>query len=133
MHGLMKTITERLYDGITSLDDWSAGLQALLGATDSVLFHHVAWDLQAQCVAAGLTNEVQRAERVREYEEHHAANYPRVPIIMNMRVGELLLDHEHFTPRAMSRSPIYADWQDGAAPAARRGPAGAGASAGIKP
>ena len=133
MHGLMKTITERLYDGITSLDDWSAGLQALLGATDSVLFHHVAWDLQAQCVAAGLTNEVQRAERVREYEEHHAANYPRVPIIMNMRVGELLLDHEHFTPRAMSRSPLDADWQDGAAPAARRGPAGAGASAGIKP
>lgn len=110
MHHLMKTITERLYDGITSLDDWSAGLQALLVATDSVLFHHVAWDLQAQCVTAGLTNEVQRAERVREYEEHHAANDPRVPLIMDMRVGDLLLDHEHFTPRAMSRSPIYADW-----------------------
>ena len=110
MGGLINTITERLYDGITSLDDWSAGLEALAGATDSVLFHHVAWDLQAQCVVAGLTNEVQRAEKVQEYEQHHAANDPRVPLIIGRAVGQMVLDHEYFTPRDMSRSPIYADW-----------------------
>ncbi|GAD23226.1 hypothetical protein AVS7_02986 [Acidovorax sp. MR-S7] len=110
MHSLLGNVAEQLYDGITCADDWNVALGALCRATDSVLFHHVRWDTQAQCVLDGVTNEVLRADKVREYEEHHAAHDPRVPLIMNLPVGELLLDHEYFSPRAMSRSPIYADW-----------------------
>lgn len=110
MRERIQAITERLYDGIVTPGDWHVGLDLLSQSTQSALFHHVTWDARAQCVVAGLTNEELRIDKVREYEEHHALSDPRVPLVMQMPLGSLLLDHEVLTPRAMSRSPIYADW-----------------------
>lgn len=104
------TIAGYFYEGVMDAQAWSVGLDALRQATESGVYHHVAWDYQAQCVVAGLANQVPPPEKVREYEQHHAPDDPRIPIIMAMQPGELLLDHAHFTPRAMARSPIYADW-----------------------
>lgn len=105
-----ESIGALLYEGALSAEHWSAGLDALRVVTQSEMFHHVAWDWQAQCVVAGLFNAQPPAEKVREYEQHLAPSDPRVPMVMTMPMGQVLYDHEHFTPRDMSRSPIYADW-----------------------
>ena len=110
MRDWASTITERLYDGITNPGDWHAALDALRQATEGSVFHHVAYSHQAQCVVSSLVNDAQPAARVREYELHYASSDPRIPIVMALPVGGVLLDHEHFSPRDMSRSAIYADW-----------------------
>ena len=104
------TIAALLYEGSLCAQSWAAGLDALRLATQSDLFHHVRWDWQAQCVAEGLFNALPPAEKVREYEQHLASTDPRIPMIMTLPLGHTLFDHEHFTAREMSRSPIYADW-----------------------
>lgn len=106
----VQNIAGQLYDGILSPDDWALGLDAIRRETEAGVFHHVTWDLQSHCVVQGIANEEQPESKVREYELHHAQSDPRMPIIMNMAVGQVLWDHEHFSARAMDRSPIYADW-----------------------
>jgi DNA-binding CsgD family transcriptional regulator/PAS domain-containing protein len=105
-----QTIAGHLYEGILSPGDWALGLEGIRQQTDAGVFHHVTWDLQAQCVLQGIANEEQPESKVREYEVHHAPHDPRMPIIMQMGVGRVLWDHEHFSARTMDRSPIYADW-----------------------
>lgn len=105
-----RTVAGHLYDGILSPGDWVRGLEGIRQQTDAGVFHHVTWDLQAQRVVQGIANEEQPESKVREYEVHHAPHDPRMPIIMQMGVGQVLWDHEHFSARAMDRSPIYADW-----------------------
>jgi|GEM_PF-6192745 len=110
MRDWASTITERLYDGITNPGDWHAALDALRQATEGSVFHHVAYSHQTQCVVSSLANDAQPAAKVREYELHYAPSKPRIPIVMALPVGGVLRDHEHFSPRDMSRSAIYADW-----------------------
>ena len=106
----IKTLAGQFYDGIADVGDWYSALDGLRQATEGGVFHHVAWDHRAQCVVNGLANDAQPPEKVREYELHHAADDPRVPIVMTLPVGGILLDHEHFSTHAMSRNAIYADW-----------------------
>lgn len=110
MQDPVASITERLYDGITEPQDWYAALDGMRQATEGGVFHHVAWNHRTQCVVSSLANDAQPADKVREYEQHLAPQDPRIPIVMAMPVGGVLLDHEHFSPQAMSRSAIYADW-----------------------
>lgn len=106
----IKVLAGHFYDGIVDAGGWYSALNGLLQATEGGVFHHVAWDHHAQCVVSGVANDAQPPEKVREYELHHAASDPRIPIVMAMPVGGILLDHEHFSPQAMSRNAIYADW-----------------------
>ena len=99
-----------LYRGVLQPGAWNAALEALRTTTESGVFHHVAWDCRAQCVVGGSANDAPPPEKVREYELHHAASDPRIPLVMALPVGGILLDHEHFSARDMSRHPIYADW-----------------------
>ena len=100
----------QLYEGVMDAAAWHAALDGLRQATQGGVFHHVAWDHRAQRVASGLANDAPPPDKVREYELHHAAHDPRISIVMALPVGGILLDHEHFTPRDMSRNAIYADW-----------------------
>jgi DNA-binding CsgD family transcriptional regulator len=100
----------QLYEGALQPEAWRAALDTLRTGTESGVFHHVAWDHRAGCVVHGAANDAPPPEKVREYELHHAASDPRIPLVMSLPVGEILLDHEHFSARDMSRSPIYADW-----------------------
>ena len=106
----IKKLAGQFYEGIACAETWVEALDGLRVAADGGVFHHVAWDRHAHCVVSGVANDVQPAEKVREYETYHAANDPRIPIVMTMQVGGILLDHEHFSPRDMSRNAIYADW-----------------------
>ncbi|MCL4772192.1 MAG: LuxR family transcriptional regulator [Burkholderiaceae bacterium] len=99
-----------LYEGALEPSAWRAALDGLCTMTESGVFHHVAWDCRAQCVVSGLANDAPPPEKVHEYELHHAANDPRIPLVLELPVGGILLDHEHFSARDMSRHPIYADW-----------------------
>ena len=110
MHDLTKNITEQLYDGIINSDDWYAGLDALRKSTESVLFHHAVWDRHAQGITHSISNDALPPEKLREFDLYHAPYDPRIPLIMQARHGEIMVDHEHFTARDMSRNPIYADW-----------------------
>ena len=110
MHDLLKTITEHLYEGITSPDDWYAGLDVLRQSTESVLFHHAVWDRREGGITHSISNDALPPEKLREFDLYHAPYDPRIPLIMQARNGEVMLDHEHFTAQDMSRSPIYADW-----------------------
>lgn len=100
-----------LYEGVLQPEAWLSALDSLRAGTDSGVFHHVAWDHRTQCVVSGLANDAPAPAKVREYELHHAPHAPRIPLVMSLSVGGLLLDHHHhFSARDMSRNAIYADW-----------------------
>lgn len=109
LHGI-HVLAGQFYEGILDAAAWHAALDGLRQATQGGVFHHVAWDHRAQRVVSGLANDAPPPDKVREYELHHAAHDPRIPIVMALPVGGILLDHEHFTPQHMSRNAIYADW-----------------------
>lgn len=100
----------QFYDGIVNPNDWYEGLEGLRLLTEGVMFHQVTWDYRINGITHGLINDQPPPEKVQEYEQHHSVTDPRVPMLMNMPVGSILLDHEHLSPREMSREPVYADW-----------------------
>ncbi len=106
----VKTLAGHFYEGIVSPAGWFSALNGLRELVEGGVFHHVAWDYRTEYVVGGLANDAQPLEKVREYELHHAANDPRIPIVMTMPVGGILLDHEHFSSRDISRNAIYSDW-----------------------
>ncbi len=107
---MLNQIRELLYDGVLDAAAWHQGLDQLRVVTESALFHHAVWDSHVQGITASLSNDSVSPEKLREFDEHHAPYDPRIPRIMAAGVGGIMLDHEHFSDREMSRSPIYADW-----------------------
>ncbi|WP_240933116.1 helix-turn-helix transcriptional regulator [Diaphorobacter sp. HDW4B] len=55
------------------------------------------------------------AEKMREYEQHHASSDMRIRILMSLPTGQVMLDHERISAREMSRDVVYSDilWPNG--------------------
>jgi len=106
-----KTIAGLLYDGVLSPSDWYSAMDAFNRAVGGFKFHQLAVDHQlgtiTDSVASGGADD---AEAVATYERHYAMTDERLPVVMGLRQGEFMLDHEHFSARDMSRSAIYAEW-----------------------
>ncbi len=107
---VVSRIVGRLYEGAASPQEWSEALNHIRIATGGALFYNFAVDTRSMSVVASLQNLEVPADKVREYEQHHAASDERMPIVMGLPVGQPMFDHEHFTSRELSRSFIYSDW-----------------------
>ena len=93
-----------------SPQDWYDGMEAFQAAVGCMNFHQLTLDLQQGTVTvlesiANLNNE----KAVETYEQHYALIDERVPIATRLGQGQMMLDHEHFSDRHMSRSALYAD------------------------
>lgn len=90
--------------------EWYLALEAIRQANDGALFYNFAVDASTFAVVSSMQNEQFPADLIRVYEECHAQQDERMPIVMNMRVGRVMYDHEHFSSRQLSSSFIYSDW-----------------------
>ena len=110
-----KRIAGLLYDGVMSPQDWYAGIDAMRGALGAGVFHYFTLSTPDARVLDSVDNQGSvgiHAEKLREYEAHHVGDDLRMRILMNMPVGQVMLDHEHITAREMSRNAVYADFLD---------------------
>lgn len=103
-------IASLLYEGILSPSDWRAGLDAIRNCMQGGLFYHFAVDKSSLAIVSSHQNVEVPADKVRDYELHHARDDERMPIVMGLAVGEMMFDHEHFSARELSNSFIYSDW-----------------------
>lgn len=103
-----RRITGLLYDGVLSPQDWYDGMEAFTEAVGGCNFHQLSVDVKQGAVLESLTS-AKDDKGVRDYEQHYALVDERVPAMMGLGQGEMMLDHEHFSARHMSRSAVYAD------------------------
>lgn len=103
-------IRDRLYEGVIDPREWYLALEGLRQANEGALFYNFAVDASTFAVVSSMQNEQFPAELIREYEQSHAQQDERMPIVMNMRVGQVMYDHEHFSSQQLSNSFIYSDW-----------------------
>lgn len=97
-----------LYDGILAPHRWFEGLAAFRQAVGALHFHQLGVDLRQGAVLESICSN--RNEKTLElYQRHFALIDERVPIVMRMGQGQIMLDHEHFSARHMSRSALYSD------------------------
>lgn len=103
-------ITSLLYDGVLDPCDWHAGMAAFGNAVGACDFHLLTTDLAQGAVLESIASIAPGHEKaVQEYEQHYALIDERVPIAMRMGPGQVMLDHEHFSDRHISRSALYTD------------------------
>lgn len=103
-----RRIAGLLYDGVLSTQDWYDGMEAFKMAVGGLNFHQLTVDIQQGAVLESITS-ANDDKGVRNYEQHYALTDERVPAMMRLGQGEMMLDHEHFSDRYMSRSALYAD------------------------
>ena len=106
----LSLIRDRLYDGVIDPREWYLALEGIRQANEGALFYNFAVDASTFAVVSSMQNEQFPADLIREYEQFHAHQDERMPIVMNMRVGQVMYDHEHFSARQLSSSFIYSDW-----------------------
>jgi DNA-binding CsgD family transcriptional regulator/PAS domain-containing protein len=107
----MKAITGLLYDGVLSPDDWHGAMEAFNRAVGGFKFHQLAVNHALGAVMDSVASaNANDAEAVATYEQHYALTDERLPVVMGLRQGQAMLDHEHISARDMSRSAIYAEW-----------------------
>ncbi|MBN9368887.1 MAG: LuxR family transcriptional regulator [Comamonadaceae bacterium] len=104
----IQRIASLLYDGVLSPQDWYDGMQAFKEAVGAINFHQLTVDIQQGNVLESITS-ANDDKGVRNYEEHYALADERVPVLMRLGPGEMMLDHEQFSDRHMSRSALYAE------------------------
>lgn len=109
-HNRLETIAGLLYEGILDSVRWEEGMTALMVYLGGALFHQATVNSDSGKTVAAISNNSRPQVLVREYEEHHALNDPRAKIMMALPLGQMMFDHECFTPKMMSSAPIYADW-----------------------
>lgn len=97
-----------LYDGILSAESWNEGMDALKDAVGSLNFHQLTIDVQRGVVLESICSATD-AQGVENYERHYALADERVPALMQLGQGQIMLDHEHFDARHISRSALYSD------------------------
>lgn len=97
-----------LYDGILSAQSWYEGLGALKEAVGGLNFHQLTIDVQQDAVLESICS-ADDAKGVETYERHYALTDERVPALMQLGQGQIMLDHEHFDARHISRSALYSD------------------------
>ena len=108
MHDQVRRIAGRLYDGVLSPQDWYDGLAACGSALGAGNFHHLTVDVQQGVVAESLAS-LNDAKALESYANHFAMIDERFPVAMRLGEGQVMLDHEHFSERHMSRSAVYVD------------------------
>ena len=97
-----------LYDGVLSPQDWYDGMDAFKEAVGGFNFHQLTVDIRHGAVLESITSAEDDAG-VKNYEQHYALADERVPAMMRLGRGEMLLDHEQFSARHMARSALYAE------------------------
>ena len=102
-------IAGQLYEGALDPGGWHAAIDAINQAVEGFRFHQITVDHALGMVVDSVASPSQ-PEDVETYERHYAMVDDRLPIVMGLKVGQIMLDHEHFSPRAMAHSPIYAEW-----------------------
>ncbi len=106
-----KTIAGLLYDGVLSPEDWHGAMDVFNRAVGGFKFHQLAVDHQLGMVIDSVASAgVDDAEAVATYEQQYAMTDERLPVVMGLRQGQTMVDHEHFSARDMSHSAIYAEW-----------------------
>lgn len=102
-----------LYDGIMSPQDWYEGLNGLRGALGAGLFDYFTLDTISSQVSDSVHNQGDvglQAEKMREYKDHYIGQDLRMATLAQLPVAQIMLDHEHISPREMSRNVVYADF-----------------------
>ena len=100
-----------LYDGVLSPEDWHGALEAINGAVSGFKFHQLAVDHQQGTVVDSVASAgVEDEEAISTYIQHYAMTDERLPVVMGLRQGQVMLDHQYFSALDMSRSAIYAEW-----------------------
>ena len=111
MSSRIRAIAGRLYDGVLSPDDWYGGMEDFNQAVGGFKFHQLTVDHQLGAIMDSVASAVQEdVVAVETYELHYAMRDERLAVVMGLRQGQTMLDHEHFSAREMSRSAIYAEW-----------------------
>ena len=108
MHAQATRIAAQLYDGVLSPEDWYGGMAAFTEATGASNFHQLTLDVAQGMVLESLASHRDESA-VDAYERHFAPIDERVPVAMRLGQGQVMLDHEHFSERHMSRSELYTD------------------------
>lgn len=106
-----------LYDGVMSAPQWGSALDAMRQTLEAEVFHFFTLagnDGSGAGVQGidGVDNQSDagiHTDKLREYEEHHVANDPRMAVVAKLPVGQVMLDHEHIGAVEMSRNAVYAD------------------------
>ena len=109
MQRQIEAIAGALYDGVLSPEDWYGAMDTFNRAVGGFNFHQIAINHQLAAVVDSVAS-ANEAEAVSTYEQHYALTDERLPVVMGLPQGQIMLDHEHFSQRDMSRSAIYADW-----------------------
>ena len=111
MSSRIRAIAGRLYDGVLSPDDWCGGMEDFNQAVGGFKFHQLTVDHRHGAIMDSVASAVQEdAVAVETYELHYAMRDERLAVVMGLRQGQTMLDHEHFSAREMSCSSIYAEW-----------------------
>ena len=107
----IRHIAGLLYEGVLSTEDWHGAMDDFNRALGGFKFHQLTVDHQMGTVIDSVASGgIDDAEAVATYEQHYAMTDERLPVVMGLRQGQAMLDHEHFSAREMSRSAIYAEW-----------------------
>ena len=104
----IQRIAGLLYDGVLSPQAWYDGMDAFKEAVGGFNFHQLTVDVRHGSVLESITS-ASDDKGVKNYEQHYALADERVPAMMRLGRGEMLLDHEQFSERHMSRSALYAE------------------------
>ncbi|WP_246483770.1 LuxR family transcriptional regulator [Paenacidovorax monticola] len=103
-----RRIAGLLYDGVLSPQDWYDGMEAFKETVGCTNFHQLTVDVNQGMVLESLAN-INNDEAQANYDQHYALIDERVPLAMRLGQGQVMLDHEHFSDRHMSRSALYVD------------------------
>lgn len=109
----IESITHLIYDGVLAAPAWSKALRSISQAVDAHAFHQISVarrDMGVHTVSAWLSDELRLPAKQREYEHHFAALDVRMPGMLALRAGELLLDHQRFDNSTFERTPIYTEF-----------------------
>ena len=104
-------IVSLLYDGVTTSGDWYDAMDGIAHAFGATGFHNFALDKNAPSAAdAGITSMDLPADAGLQYVTHYAAHDLRLHLALQLPLGQIFADQDHFDARAVSRSQIYTEF-----------------------
>lgn len=103
-------IIGKLYDGILSDDDWYDGLDGFRVLLGGDFFHHISQDQATGLLLENLPSNNCPMDVADTYLNEYYAGDERVDVVMRMKPGEVMFDHEHLGPALMASSRIYNEW-----------------------
>ena len=104
-------IVSLLYDGVTTSGDWYDAMDGIAHAFGATGFHNFALNKNAPSAAdAGITSMDLPADAGLQYVTHYAAHDLRLHLALQLPLGQIFADQDHFDARAVSRSQIYTEF-----------------------